>query len=187
MRASSEAAGWLRPAAALAGAVLVGACTTSSNPAVTGSHPATQPPVVAAADGCNLPVLREPGPDRDDGKLVLGIISIGDAPWRTVRVHQGRWRYWQKDGHDIRAGHQTVTITVPPSLAESRGHHLGGERRDRQYAAAARLPGHARLNQWLRGRFYLRSRSACVPLVFSVGRHSALVRVGVGRRCGPGP
>ena len=39
------------------------------------------------------------------------------------------------------------------SLAESRGHHLGGERRYRQYAAAARLPSHARLNQWLRGRF----------------------------------
>jgi hypothetical protein len=142
--------------------------------------------VVAAVDGCNLPVLREPGPDRDDGKLVLGIISIGDAPWPTVRVHQGRWRYWQKDGLDIRAGHQTVTITVPRAwrnrAAITWGVNVG-------IASTLRLPGcpatPGSINGYA-GGFYLRSRSACVPLVFSVGRRSALVRVGVGRRCGPG-
>ena len=37
------------------------------------------------------------------------------------------------------------------------------------------------------GGFYLRSSSACVPLVFAVGQRSAVVRVGVGRRCGPVP
>lgn len=33
------------------------------------------------------------------------------------------------------------------------------------------------------GGFHLRSRSACVPLVFRVAGRSATVRFGVGRRC----
>ena len=34
------------------------------------------------------------------------------------------------------------------------------------------------------GGFYLRSHAACVPLTFTVGRRSATVRFGVGKRCG---
>jgi hypothetical protein len=49
-----------------------------------------------------------------DGKIVLGVISLGrDFLQPTVPVHQGWWRYWQKHGLFIWAGHQTVTITVP--------------------------------------------------------------------------
>ncbi len=33
------------------------------------------------------------------------------------------------------------------------------------------------------GGFYLRSRTACVPLVFRVGDRSATLRFGIGRRC----
>jgi hypothetical protein len=33
------------------------------------------------------------------------------------------------------------------------------------------------------GGFYLRSRAACLPLVFRVGNRSATVRFGIGRRC----
>jgi len=33
------------------------------------------------------------------------------------------------------------------------------------------------------GGFYLRSRSACVPLTFSVGGRSATARFGLGRPC----
>ena len=49
-----------------------------------------------------------------------------------------------------------------------------------------RLPGcRAAPGTWnaYAGGFYLRSSSACVPLVFDVGHHSAVVRIGVGRRC----
>jgi len=72
----------------------------------------------------------------------------------------------------------------PQCLADPGGYHLGCERRDRQRAPAARLPVCSRNMEWLRRGFYLRSRSACVPLVVGVGRRSAVVRVGVGRRCG---
>src|SRR5215470_3608123 len=181
MPALAAICGWLRPATALAGAVLVAACTASMGTSATGSHRASQPHVAAPAEGCQLPVGNEPSPG---GKMVLGVISIADAYWPTVRVHQGRWRYWDKDGIDIRARHQAVTITVPEAwrarAAITWGNNVG-------IVSTLRLPGCASgpgtWNGYV-GGFYLRSKSACVPLVIGVGRHIAVVRVGVGRRCG---
>jgi hypothetical protein len=183
---------WLRPATALAGAVLVAACTASTGTSATGSHPAAQPPVAAPADGCQLPVGNEPS--SPGGKIVLGVISLGpDFMQPTVPVHQGRWRYWQKHGLWIWAGHQAVTITVPKAwrnrAAITWGVNAG-------IVSMLRLPGTllspgcpAGPGTWngYAGGFYLRSRSACVPLVFGVGRRSAVVRVGVGRRCSTVP
>jgi hypothetical protein len=171
--------------------VLVVACTASSCTASTGSHPAAQPAVASSADGCRLPVGNEPAPD---GKIVLGVISLGrDFLQPTVSVHQGWWRYWQKHGLAILDGHQTVTITVPQAwqnrAAITWGVNAG-------IVSTLRLPGTllspgcpAGPLKWngYAGGFYLRSSSACVPLLFAVGRRSAVVHVGVGRRCGPVP
>ncbi|HEV2374788.1 MAG TPA: hypothetical protein VGS19_21820 [Streptosporangiaceae bacterium] len=184
MRTSAAICRWLRRATALAGAVLVAACTASTGTPATGSHPATQQPVAAPAEGCRLPVGNAPSPG---GKIVLGVISLPNALWPTVPVHQGRWRYWQKHGLEIRSGHQTVTITVPTAwrnqAAITWGVNVG-------IVSTLRLPGcSAAPGTWngYAGGFYLRSSSACVPLVFAVGRRTAVVRVGVGRRCGPVP
>src|SRR5258708_25998759 len=103
---------WLRPATALAAAVLVAACTASTGTSATRSHPATRPPVAANPAGCQLPVGNAPSPN---GKIVLGVISLGNALSPTVPVHRGRSRYWQKDALCILDAHQTVTITVPKS------------------------------------------------------------------------
>ena len=172
--------GWLRPAAALAGAVLVAACTASSSTPTTGSHPAMQPPP-ATAYPCGLANVRTSGPG--PGRLVLGVISVRDELWPTAPVHQGRWRHWQKDPLWIRAGRQTVTITVPAAwrnrAAITWGLNVG-------IVSTLRLPGcPSASGTWngYAGGFYLRSASACVPLVFGVGRRSAMARVGVGRRC----
>lgn len=176
---------------ALAGAVLVAACTASSGTPATRSHPATLPSVAAAADGCAVPVRNEPSPP---GKIVLGVISLGPEVLQPpVPVRQGWWRFWQKHGLWILDGHQTVTITVPTAwrnrAAITWGVNVG-------IVSTLRLPGTlltpgcpAGPLKWngYAGGFYLRSSSACVPLVFAVGRRSAVVRVGVGRRCGPVP
>jgi hypothetical protein len=176
---------------ALVGAVLVAACTASSGTPATGSHPATQPPVAPAADGCQLPVGNQPSPP---GKIVLGVISLGPEFLQpTVPVHQGWWRYWQKHALWILDGHQTVTITVPTAwqnrAAITWGVNVG-------IVSTLRLPGTLLTPgcpvgplKWngYAGGFYLRSSSACVPLVFAVGRRSAVVRVGVGRSCSPVP
>jgi hypothetical protein len=177
--------GWLVRATALAGAVLVAACTASTGTSATGSHPATQPPVAVPAGGCQLPVGSEPSPG---GKIVLGVISLGpDFLQPAVPVHQRWWRYWQKHGLWIRAGHQVVTVAVPRAwrnrAAITWGVNVG-------IARTLRLPGcPAGPGTWnaYAGGFYLRSSSACVPLVLAVGRRSAVVRVGVGRRCGTVP
>ena len=143
-------------------------------------------------DGCQLPVGNEPS--SPGGKIVLGVISLGrDFLLPTVPVHQGGWRHWQKHGLWIWAGHQAVTITVPKAwrsrVAITWGVNVG-------IVSTLRLPGTllspgcaAGPGTWdgYAGGFYLRSSSACVPLVFAVGRRSAVVRVGVGRRCGPVP
>ena len=184
MPTSAAICGWLRPATALAGAVLVAACTASTGTSATGSHPAAQQPV-AAAYACGLASFREPGPPH--GTIVLGVVSIGDEYWPTARVHQGWWRYWQKDALRIRAGRQAVTITVPRAwrtrAAITWGVNVG-------IVSTLRLPGCPSApgiwNGYV-GGFYLRSSSACVPLVFGTGRRSAVARVGVGRRCGPVP
>ena len=192
VRISAEVCGWLRRATALASAALVAACTASSGPPAARSHPATPPPVAAPADGCQLPVGNEPS--SPGGKIVLGVISLGpDVVQPTVPVHQGWWRYWQKHGLWIWTGHQAVTITVPKAwrnrAAITWGVNAG-------IVSTLRLPGTllspgcpAGPGTWngYAGGIYLRSSSACVPLVFAVGRRSAVVRVGVGRRCGPVP
>ena len=192
MRALAAICGWLRPAAALAGAVLVAACTASTGTSATGSHRAAQPSVAAPAGGCQLPVGNEPS--SPGGKIVLGVISLGpDVLQPPVPVHQGWWRYWQKHGLWIWTGHQAVTITLPKAwrnrAAITWGENVG-------IVSTLRLPGTllspgcpADPLKWngYAGGFYLRSSSACVPLVFGLGRRSAVVRVGVGRRCGPVP
>ena len=185
MRTSAAICRWLRRATALAGAALVVACTASTGTLATGSHRATQQPV-AAAYACGLAVGRESGPP--PGGIVLGVISLGpDFLQSAVPVHQGWWRYWQKHGLAIQSGHQTVMISVPKAwrdrAAITWGLNVG-------IVSTLRLPGcPAAPGTWngYAGGFYLRSSSACVPLVLAVGRRSAVVRVGVGRRCGPVP
>jgi hypothetical protein len=180
--AATASCGGLVRATALAGAVLVAACSTSTGTPATGSHPAAQPPAAVSADGCGLPIGSESSPG---GKIVLGVVSLGpDFLQPAVAVHQRWWRYWQKHVLLIRAGRQVVTVTVPSAwrnrVAITWGVNVG-------IASTLRLPGcPAGPGTWnaYAGGFYLRSSSACVPLVVTVGRRSAVVRVGVGRRCG---
>jgi hypothetical protein len=164
--------------------MLVAACTATGGTSATGSHNAAQPRMAASSDRCR----HEPAPG---GAIVLGVISLGrDFLQRTVPVHQGWWRYWQKHGLEILDGHQTVTVSVPKAwrnrVAITWGANAG-------IVGTLRLPGTlhtpgcpAAPLAWngYAGGFYLRSRSACVPLVFAVGRRSAVAHVGVGRRCG---
>jgi hypothetical protein len=110
-------------------------------------------------------------------------MSVTDERWPTAHVHQGWWRYWQKDPLWIRAGRQMVTITVPAAwrsrAAITWGVNVG-------IVSTLRLPGCLSApGTWngYAGGFYLRSASACVPLAIGVGRRTAMVRVGVGRRC----
>lgn len=171
----------------LASTAVVAACTASgSTPAA--SRPATQSATVPqsaalSADSCGLTIGNVPGPPA--GQIMLGAVSFGSGTvlGPTVRVDQGRWRYWQKYGLAIRAGNQAVTITVPAAwrtrAAITWGVNVG-------IVGALRLPGcPGAPGTWnaYAGGFYLRSSSACVPLVVEAGGRSTEVHIGVGRRC----
>lgn len=183
MGTSTARYGWLRSVTPLASAVLTAACTATSGAPVAGSPSLTPQVAAPSADPCSLSVGDPPGPT--GGRIVLGIISIapGADLQPAVRVDQGWWRYWQKTGLEIRAGTQAVTISVPTTwrtrVAITWGVNVG-------IVSTLRLPGcQTAPGSWnaYAGGFYLRSSSACVPLIFDVGHRSAVVRIGVGRRC----
>jgi hypothetical protein len=92
--------------------------------------------------------------------------------------------YWSKVGLVVRADSPPVIVRVPPLWWDRAAITWG----DGGPAAALRFescPPSSSLGGWnpYAGGFLLKSRSACVPLVFRVGTRTATVRVGVGKRC----
>jgi hypothetical protein len=119
-------------------------------------------------------------------RVVLGVVSAPPARLgRVVRVSTRPWSYWTKAGLNIRAGRGPVRVTVPKAWRTRAAITWGNDTGIVSALRIARCPVEVPGMPWngYAGGFYLRSRSACVPLVFSVGRRSATVRFGIGRRC----
>ena len=120
-------------------------------------------------------------------RVVLGAVSVPPA-YRPQVVPTGlqRWRFSSKVGLVIRAGRGVVSVSVPrvwrKRAAITWGNSTGIVSSLRIARCSVREPG----KPWnaYAGGFYLRSRAACVPLVFSIGQQRTTVRFGVGRRCG---
>jgi hypothetical protein len=123
-------------------------------------------------------------PYRSGGyRLVLGAFSVPPAYLRQVVHVGGKWPYWLKAGLVIRAGVPAVTVTVPRawrSRAAIMWGNAGSPASSLRFASCA---GRAREGRAYAGGFFLRARSACVPLVFRVGARKATVRFGIGCRC----
>jgi hypothetical protein len=120
-------------------------------------------------------------------RVVLGVISVApeNASDKTVDLGGKGWRYWEKSGVFVRTGKFTVTVTVPKAW-RSRAAITWGN--NEPLVGALEFSGCAdgassALWSAYAGGFYLRARSACVPLVFSVEGRSTTVRFGVGRHC----
>jgi hypothetical protein len=118
-------------------------------------------------------------------RVVLGVVSAPPAyiP-QTVASGESRWPYWSKSGIVVRANSRPVLVSVPAAWRKRAAISWG----DAPTASALVFPScppSSSLGDWnpYAGGFHLRSRSACVPLVFRVGERTATVRFGVGRRC----
>ena len=116
-------------------------------------------------------------------RVVLDVASVSPAYVKQVVPTDRRpWTYWQKDPLFTRDGSPPMVISVAKGWRNRVGITWG----DSPIASTLRirscppLVGGAR--GWA-GGFYLRSRAACVPLIFRVGSRSATVYFGLGRGC----
>jgi hypothetical protein len=135
---------------------------------------------------CDDIISQHSSPHADGYRVVLGVVSVPPAYLaQVVRLTGQAWPYWRKAGIAILGGHSPVTVTVPSAWRSRAAITWGNSTRVVSSVRVAACPYWA--NSWngYAGGFYLRSPSACVPLIFRVGRQSANLRFGVGRHCAP--
>ncbi len=119
-------------------------------------------------------------------RVVLGVVAVPRAyiP-QTEPTGIARWPYWSKAGLVVRADSAPVVVRVPRAwrsrVAIGWGNAAAGSA-----LRIAPCPPSSSLGEWnpYSGGFHLRSHAACVPLEFHVGGRRAIVRFGVGKRCG---
>jgi hypothetical protein len=159
---------------ALALAALIGAAARSA--------PTPTPSTVS----CETIILDSRFPHLTGGyRLVLEVVSVPPAYLRQV-VPTGRrpWAYFRKNGLVIRGDSPPVDVRVPKAWRTRVRIGWGDGGGDSLRFASCPPQGPRKPGNAYSGGFHLRTRSACVPLVFRVGNRSATVRFGIGRRCG---
>lgn len=141
-------------------------------------------PCAESIDSTKFPYIgsREP---KFRYRQVLGVVSVPPAFLaQIVPTHTRPWAYWRKAGLVIRTSGEAVTISVPEgwrgraAIAWGYGGH--------GVFSSLRIAGcHVKPTRGFAysGGFYLRSRSACLPLIFRVRNRSKVVRFGLGERC----
>jgi hypothetical protein len=119
-------------------------------------------------------------------RVVLGVVAVPPAYIRQTEPTGGRrWPYWSKAGLVVRADSPPVLVAVPRGWRDRVAIGWG----DAEAVGALRIascPPSSSLGDWnpYSGGFSLRTRAACVPLELRVGTSRAVVRFGVGKRCG---
>jgi hypothetical protein len=117
-------------------------------------------------------------------RSVLGVVSVPPAYIsQVVRLRDSAWPYWEKAGLVVRAGRGPVTVSVPSAWRKRASITWGGNTGIVSSLRILRCGSSPRQGNAYAGGFYLPSRSACLPLVFQAGGHTATVRFGLGRRC----
>jgi hypothetical protein len=170
---------WVRIALVVAFALVVGATARPGSSGLARTVPCEE-----VIDHPKFPYVGDPDP-RHRYRLVLGVISVPPAYLaQVVATRERPWAYWRKAGLVIRASGQAVTVNVPARWKSRAaiiwGNGNYGPASSLQIAGCGTDPN---VGNAYAGGFYLRLRSACVPLTFRVGQRIATVRFGIGRRC----
>ena len=135
--------------------------------------------------GCDSIVGRARSGHEAGYRVVLGVVSVPPAYRRQVEpTHTKPWATSRKAGLVVHANAPPVDVSVPRAWRARAAITWG----DSGIVGALRIAPCAAFlpsKPWnaYAGGFYLRARSACVPLVFRVGRRQQTVRFGLGRRC----
>jgi len=141
-------------------------------------------PCRESIDGTKFPYVGSSRP-RHRYRLVLGAVSVPPAYLaQVVPTGETPWAYWRKAGLVVRAGGHAISISVPPAWRGRAGITWGnGGNGVLGFLRIAGCPGGPTRGLAYAGGFYLRSPSACLPLVFRVAKRSETVRFGIGRHC----
>jgi len=163
----------------LAAALLVTGCSGHGPAAAAKPPPAAQRQV-----DCDQVILQMNSGTLSGARVVLGVLSVPPAYLPQVAGGGVRpWRYSAKYGLTVRAGSPPVLVSVPQGWRHRAAIDWGGS----GIVSSLRVlscPGRAGVWNSYAGGFWLRSPSACIPLVFQVGRQTATRAFGIGRRCG---
>lgn len=164
-------------------AVLIGILAVVLSIAAAG-HTAASPPVPTVP--CNEDIGHPHSGHEAGYRVVLGVVSVPPAYLRqVVATHKRPWTYWRKAGLVVWSA-ATATVTVPEAWRNRAAISWGNTTpivSSLRFRPCTRYFG---VKGWdaYAGGFFLRSESACVPLIFRVGRRSVTVRFGIGRTCG---
>jgi hypothetical protein len=134
--------------------------------------------------GCDQIILRARHPFADRYRRVLGVIAAPPGYLHQVIATPGDpWPYWRKAGLVVRPGHDPVTVSVAAGWQQRAAITWGNGKPAVASLRIAACPSPRHVWHVYAGGFLLRSRSACVPLVFQVAGRTRTVRFGLGRRC----
>ena len=116
-------------------------------------------------------------------RSLLGAVAVAPAYIsQVVRQREGSW-YFAKAGLVVRAGGGPLRVSVPLAWRKRAAITWGGNTGITNSLRIARCGSDSNRGNAYAGGFYLRSRSACLPLIFRAGSRSTTVRFGLGRRC----
>ena len=159
-------------------------CATGAMASAASPTPGRTVPCRESIDGTKFPYVGSSRPQYRY-RLVLGAVSVPAAyQAQVVSTGETPWAYWRKAGLIVRAGGQAVSISVAPAWRQRAAITWGnGGNGVFDSLRIAGCPGGQARGLAYAGGFYLRSPSACLPLVFRVGRRSETIRFGIGRHC----
>lgn len=133
---------------------------------------------------CDRIILRVGSGHAGGYRVVLGVVSVPPAYRPQVAATRSRpWTHWSKAGLVIRGGSPPVTVSVPRAWRSRAAITWGNTGAVSTLRIASCAPWETKVWNAYAGGFLLRSRSACVPLIFTVGKRSAIVRFGLARVC----
>jgi hypothetical protein len=163
--------------------LVVGGCIAAQGMvAQAAPRPQRTIPCSEIIDVTPFPRLGSSNP-RDQARLVLNAVMAPPAYLvQTSPTRTRPWRYFSKRGMVVKGG-KSVTITVPVSWRQRVGISWGNAGHGVFHTIRmASCGSDAKRGYAYAGGFFLRSASACVPLVFHVGTRQQKVWFGVGRR-----
>jgi hypothetical protein len=168
-------------------AVMVAGCASGVHSAPPSAQPSTSAsePVLAQSPVCatNYAI-------GTDATVPAGFrVVLGDVATQVTDVGEGEpagsgetWPYFAKRGLLIPAGIGPISVSVPKSWRRRAAIEWGtGPSSTLTLSACGSPPG-----VWdaFAGGLYLRTRIACVPVQFRVGKRTATVTYDIGRQCG---